>query len=96
MNFRKIGLVLLLVLLVGLFFALDLGQYLNLAYLKSQHGNLLEWKSANPSQSTLLFFLVYVAVTAVSLPGATVMTLAIGAIFGLFWGLVLVSFASTL
>ncbi len=96
MNFRKIGLVLLLVLLVGLFFVLDLGQYLNLEYLKSQHTNLLEWKSANPTQSALLFFLVYVAVTAVSLPGATVMTLAIGAIFGLFWGLVLVSFASTL
>jgi len=96
MNFRKIGLVLLLALLVGLFFVLDLGQYLNLAYLKSQHANLLEWKSANPTQSALLFFLVYVVVTAVSLPGATVMTLAIGAIFGLFWGLVLVSFASTL
>lgn len=96
MNHKKIGLVLLLLLLVALFFIFDLGQYLNLEYLKSRHADLLSWHDSNPLQMALVFFLVYVAVTAVSLPGATVMTLAIGAIFGLFWGTVLVSFASTL
>jgi dihydrolipoamide dehydrogenase len=96
MNFKKAGLVLLLLLLVALFFVLDLGQYLNLEYLKSRHADLLSWRDANPIQSALLFFLVYVAVTAISLPGAAVMTLAVGAIFGLFWGTLLVSFASTL
>ncbi len=96
MNFRKVGLVLLLLLLVTLFFVLDLGQYLNLEYLKSRHVDLLSWRDANPFQSALIFFLIYVVVTAVSLPGAAMMTLAVGAIFGLFWGTVLVSFASTL
>jgi len=96
MNFRKVGLVLLLLLLVGIFFALDLGQYLNLEYLKSRHADLVSWRDADPFQMALVFFLVYVVVTAVSLPGAAVMTLAVGAIFGLFWGTVLVSFASTL
>jgi uncharacterized membrane protein YdjX (TVP38/TMEM64 family) len=51
---------------------------------------------ANPWSSSAGFFLIYVGVTAVSLPGAAVMTLAAGAIFGLWWGLVLVSFASSL
>ncbi|MEJ2529822.1 MAG: FAD-dependent oxidoreductase, partial [Gammaproteobacteria bacterium] len=54
------------------------------------------WRAANPVQIALSFFLVYVVVTAVSLPGAAVMTLAMGAIFGLFWGTILVSFASTM
>ena len=96
MNNRKTGLVLLLLLLIALFFVFDLGQYRNLEYLKSRHAELLSWRESNSLQIGLLFFLVYVAVTAVSLPGAAVMTLAMGAIFGLFWGTVLVSFASTL
>ncbi len=96
MNHKKIGLVLLLLLLVAAFFVFDLGQYLNLEYLKLKHADLLAWRDSNPIQAALIFFLVYVVVTAVSLPGAAVMTLAVGAIFGLFWGAILVSFASTL
>jgi pyruvate/2-oxoglutarate dehydrogenase complex dihydrolipoamide dehydrogenase (E3) component/uncharacterized membrane protein YdjX (TVP38/TMEM64 family) len=96
MSYKKIGLVLLVVLLVAAFFLFDLGQYLNLEYLKSKHADLLAWRDSSPIQAALVFFLVYVVVTAVSLPGAAVMTLAIGAIFGLFWGTILVSFASTL
>ncbi|MEJ2529941.1 MAG: TVP38/TMEM64 family protein, partial [Gammaproteobacteria bacterium] len=96
MKSRKVALVLVLLLLISLFFIFDLGQYLNLEYIKSRHADLLAWRAANPVQIALSFFLVYVVVTAVSLPGAAVMTLAMGAIFGLFWGTVLVSFASTL
>jgi pyruvate/2-oxoglutarate dehydrogenase complex dihydrolipoamide dehydrogenase (E3) component/uncharacterized membrane protein YdjX (TVP38/TMEM64 family) len=96
MKSRKVALVLLLLLLVSLFFIFDLGQYFNLEYLKSRHAELLAWRESSPLQIGLLFFMVYVAVTAISLPGAAVMTLAMGAIFGLFWGTVLVSFASTL
>ncbi len=96
MKSRKVALVLTLLLLVALFFILDLGQYLNLEYVKSRHADLLAWRASDPVQMALLFFLIYVVVTAVSLPGAAVMTLAMGAIFGLFWGTVLVSFASTL
>lgn len=96
MKSRKVALVLLLLLLVALFFVFDLSQYLNLEYLKSRHAELLAWRESSPIQIAVLFFLIYVAVTAISLPGAAVMTLAMGAIFGLFWGTVLVSFASTL
>jgi uncharacterized membrane protein YdjX (TVP38/TMEM64 family) len=96
MDYKKIGLVLLLLILIAVFFAFDLGQYLNLEYLKTKHTDLIAWRDSSPAQAALIFFFVYVVVTAVSLPGAAVMTLAIGAIFGLFWGTILVSFASTL
>ncbi len=96
MNHKKIGLVLLLLLFIAAFFTFDLGQYLNLAFLKSKHSDLMEWRDSNPVQMALIFFVVYVVVTAVSLPGAAVMTLAVGAVFGLLWGTVLVSFASTM
>jgi uncharacterized membrane protein YdjX (TVP38/TMEM64 family) len=96
MNYKKIGLLLLVLLLIIAFFLFDLGQYLNLDYLKSKHTDLLAWRDSSPIQAALTIFVIYVVVTAVSLPGAAVMTLAIGAIFGLFWGVLLVSFASTL
>ncbi|WP_418064574.1 FAD-dependent oxidoreductase [Sedimenticola thiotaurini] len=85
-----------LVLLIASFFLFDLGQYFSLDYLKSQQSALETYRQAHPLQTAALMFLVYVLVTALSLPGAAVMTLAVGAIFGLFWGTVLVSFASTL
>jgi len=85
-------------LLVGvvLFFWLDLGRYLSLAGLQAQQANLAAWRDASPLQAALMFFAAYVAVTALSLPGAAVMTLAGGAIFGLGWGLLIVSFASSI
>ncbi|MFP5306647.1 MAG: FAD-dependent oxidoreductase, partial [Gammaproteobacteria bacterium] len=85
-----------LVLLVGLFFAFDLDRYLSLAYLQSQRAAIVDYRDAHPLATSLGFFAVYVAVTALSLPGAAVMTLAAGAIFGLVWGLVIVSFASSI
>lgn len=84
------------IVLIGVFFAFDLQQYLTLDYLKSQQANLDQLVSENPIRAAGLFFLVYVAVTGLSLPGAAIMTLAAGAIFGLFWGVLLVSFASTI
>jgi pyruvate/2-oxoglutarate dehydrogenase complex dihydrolipoamide dehydrogenase (E3) component/uncharacterized membrane protein YdjX (TVP38/TMEM64 family) len=88
----------LLVLLAAVvaFFALDLGQYLNLAAIKSRQADLEAWRAARPLMAGVIFFAAYVAVTALSLPGAVVMTLAGGAIFGLGWGLLLVSFASSM
>ncbi|MEM8766234.1 MAG: TVP38/TMEM64 family protein [Pseudomonadota bacterium] len=81
--------------LVAAFFVLDLGQYANLDYLKSVRGAALDYVAENPVQASLGYFIVYVLVTGLSLPGAAIMTLAGGAIFGLGWGLLLVSFAST-
>ena len=64
--------------------------------LKQQQANLMAMRDAQPLMVSVVYLLIYVGVTALSLPGAAIMTLAGGAIFGLGWGLLLVSFASTL
>ncbi|MBA2675946.1 bifunctional TVP38/TMEM64 family protein/FAD-dependent oxidoreductase [Ramlibacter sp.] len=78
------------------FFVLDLGQYLRLSTIKSSQAQLEAWRAAQPLQAALIFFAAYVLVTALSLPGAAVLTLAGGAIFGLGWGTLLISFASSI
>jgi pyruvate/2-oxoglutarate dehydrogenase complex dihydrolipoamide dehydrogenase (E3) component/uncharacterized membrane protein YdjX (TVP38/TMEM64 family) len=82
--------------LLALFFGLDLGRFLSLAAIKESQADLLAWRDEQPLVAGLLFFASYVAVTALSLPGAAVMTLAAGALFGLGWGTVIVSFASSI
>ena len=69
---------------------------LTLGNLKVRQADLLEWVTANAWLAAGLFFLAYVAVAAASMPGAAVMTLAAGALFGLLWGTLLVSFASAI
>ncbi|MER2622687.1 MAG: FAD-dependent oxidoreductase [Accumulibacter sp.] len=96
MTIRRLLLIAALAGLVLAYFALDLGRFLSLDYFKSQQLTIEAWRAAQPIQAALLFFATYVAVTGLSLPGATVMTLVAGAVFGLFWGLLLVSFASSL
>ena len=96
MDGRRITLLLLVLAAVAAFFWFDVGSWLTLENLKARQGELQAWQAANPWLSAGIAFLVYVLVTALSLPGATVMTLAIGAVFGLWKGLVLVSFASTI
>ena len=96
MNLRKLIIAGLLLAAVGSFFALDLGRYLNLGFIKHSQSSFQAVFEARPVLVTLAFFGVYVAVTALSLPGATLMTLAAGAGFGLMLGTVVVSFASTL
>ncbi len=93
----KKGLLLLaIILMVILFFAFDLPRYFTLSALKSGLGALLEWRAHSPFLAATLFFLVYVLVVAPSLPGAALMTVAAGALFGLLWGTILVSFASSI
>ncbi len=90
---------LLLAVIAGLivtFFALDLGRFLTLESLKASQSQFAAWYEARPGLVLGGYFLIYVAVTALSLPGAAIMTLAGGALFGLTVGLVLVSFASSL
>mgnify|MGYP000558956921 CR=1 FL=1 len=96
MPIKKIALLLSLAIAVGLFFAFDLGQYLNLHTLKAQQQDIESFRAANPGIATLGYFIIYVLVTALSLPGATLLTLAGGAVFGLWWGLLIISFASTI
>lgn len=85
-----------LVLATALFFVFDLDQYFSLDFFKTQQAAIEAWRDARPVAAALGFFAVYVAVTGLSLPGAAVMTLAVGAIFGLGWGTLIVSFASTI
>lgn len=96
MNSRKILLMGVILALLGSFFVFDLGQYLSLDALKAQQATLNAQVSAQPLMAAGLFFLIYVAVTALSLPGAALMTLLGGALFGLGEGFLLVSFASTM
>ena len=96
MTLRKSLLLGLLVLLIAGFFALDLGHYLTLASLKDQQAALQAQVAANPLLAAASFFALYVTVTGLSLPGAALLTLVAGALFGLWQGLLIVSFASTL
>ncbi len=82
--------------LLALFFAFDLGRFLSLAAIQNRQAELQAWRAAQPLVAGALFFAGYVAVTALSLPGAAVMTLAAGALFGLGWGTLIVSFASSI
>lgn len=91
----RVAILVLVVGLVGVFFYFDLGTYLNLTYLKEIHGDAVAYVAGNALISTVGFFVFYVAVTALSLPGAAIMTLGAGAVFGLPWGMLMVSFAST-
>jgi len=83
-------------LLVVLFFALDLRQYFTLATLKGQQAALMDYYEVHTLPTIGIYMAIYIVVTALSLPGAVVMTLAGGAIFGLPIGTVVVSFASSI
>ncbi|KZZ59339.1 FAD-dependent oxidoreductase, partial [Oleiphilus sp. HI0123] len=96
MDKKKRLLIVALVILIGCFFFFDLAQYLSLDYFKSQQQAISDFHSQNAILSAGIFVMIYIAVTALSLPGAAVMTLAGGAIFGLLQGTILVSFASTI
>jgi len=78
------------------FFALDLNHYLTLDGMKASLGQFEAQRAASPVVVGLVFFSVYVVVTAMSLPGAAILTLAAGALFGLSMGTLIVSFASTI
>ncbi len=93
---KKLTLILAIACAIGAFFAYDLQQYLSFEGLKAGVVEFRHWRDQFPLLTSTGFFLLYVAVTALSLPGAAVMTLAAGALFGLWWGLLLVSFASTI
>jgi pyruvate/2-oxoglutarate dehydrogenase complex dihydrolipoamide dehydrogenase (E3) component/uncharacterized membrane protein YdjX (TVP38/TMEM64 family) len=96
MNSQKIAVLALILVLLAGFFVFDMGQYLSLDAIKTQQAALDAQVEANPWLAGGVFFIVYVLVTALSLPGAALMTLVGGALFGLFGGTLLVSFASTL
>jgi uncharacterized membrane protein YdjX (TVP38/TMEM64 family) len=92
----KLALIALIAVMVGLFYFLGLGEYLNLAYIQRSREAFQAIHESRPLLVSALYMGLYVLVTALSLPGATVLTLAGGYLFGFIAGTVLVSFASTL
>jgi pyruvate/2-oxoglutarate dehydrogenase complex dihydrolipoamide dehydrogenase (E3) component/uncharacterized membrane protein YdjX (TVP38/TMEM64 family) len=95
MRQRQIVILVLIAAAVGAWWYFDLGQWLRFESLSAGIDDLQEWRSANPLLAAGAFFAAYVAVTGLSLPGAAIMTLAGGALFGFWLALLLVSFASS-
>ena len=96
MSKGKLAVVIAIAALAAAFFVFDLKQYVSLAYFESQRALLEARLAEHPLATAAAFFAVYVAVTGLSLPGAAILTLVAGALFGLLWGTVIVSFASSL
>ncbi len=96
MNRRRAAVLAAVALLIAAFFALGGHRVLTFENVKAQQANLQATFAAHPWQTALAYFGAYVAVTGLSLPGAAVMTLLGGAVFGLVWGTLIVSFASSI
>ena len=93
---KRLIIVAVLLIVVAIFFLFDLQAYFTVHALKESLGGLRDWREQSPWLSAGLFFTAYVVMAVLSLPGAAVMTLAGGALFGLLTGLVIVSFASSI
>jgi uncharacterized membrane protein YdjX (TVP38/TMEM64 family) len=95
MKYKKLIVLVLVAAAIAAYFALDLGQYLNLQFLKDRQAAFREYCAENPVQAIGAYFALYVLLTALSIPGATVATLAGGALFDLWLGVLIVLFAAS-
>jgi uncharacterized membrane protein YdjX (TVP38/TMEM64 family) len=93
---KKIALLVVVAALVAAYFALDLGRFLTLEALKANRDALFATYDANRAPFLLGFVLVYIAVTALSLPGAAILTLTGGAVFGALTATLVVNVGATL
>lgn len=96
MNTPRILLLIVIACAITGFFYFDIQQYLSLETLKTQQTRIAAYRDQQPFLALMLYGLIYIAITGLSLPGATLLTLAGGALFGLFWGTIIVSFASSM
>ncbi len=96
MNKKQLVLLLLFLAVLNSFFIFDLGEYLQLSFFQEQKDLFLEYKENNFVLTALLYFFLYILITAFSLPAAALVTLIGGALFGFWWALILVSFSSTI
>ncbi len=94
MKKNRLFLLIALVAAIVAYFVFDLGRFLSLAELKARQDALQTMAQTQPLLTAGTFLLIYTAATALSFPGAAILTLAAGAIFGLWFGTVIVSFAS--
>jgi len=95
-NTSRIIIIMVIGAIIAVFFAFDFQKYLTFEYLKSSRQIFQSYYTGHKLITIATYMAVYILVTSLSLPGATVMTLAGGALFGLWVGLLLVSFASTI
>ncbi|MBL6752990.1 MAG: FAD-dependent oxidoreductase [Pseudomonadales bacterium] len=96
MNRIKLVIAAFILLAVGAYVAFDLGQYLTLEFIQSRLASLQAFRDENFAVTAAIYFVFYVVATGISIPGAILLTLLGGAIFGLWWGTLLVSFASSI
>ena len=96
MSRSKLILVVVLIALVAAFFAFDLGQYLSLAYLKQRQADFAALYAERPLLVIGAYALIYIVVFAFALPVGAVISLAGGALFGVWIGTLVVSFASSI
>ena len=93
---KKILLLSIIAIIVAVFFYFDLGLYLNLDYIKANQARFIEYYNQNTALTIIIYSSIYIIATAISLPGAAILTLLGGSIFGFTKGLILVSFASSI
>lgn len=96
MTRRRLALLFVLLSLVALFFLSGANELLTLANLQAEQARFQAWLAEEPIMVVGGFFILYVLMAALSLPGATLLTVLGGALFGFGWGLLIISFASTL
>ena len=92
----RLALIVVVAVLIAMFLAFDLGRYLSIDFLRTSQAAIATAYAQHPLLTSAAYFGIYVLTAALSIPGATILTLGGGAIFGLLWGTVLVSFASTI
>jgi dihydrolipoamide dehydrogenase len=95
-TFSRLILIIVVIGLIAAFFVFDLGRYLTLDAIKQQQQNFTNYYTANTFLTLGIYFIVYIVVTALSLPGAAILTLLGGALFGVITGVIVISFASTI
>lgn len=96
MTISKTQLLTVFGILIAFFFYFDFDDYFTLSNLQAQQDAILSYYVNHPAMTLLMYGLIYIVITGLSLPGATILTLAGGALFDLFWGTVIVSFASSI
>jgi len=92
----RIVLLVVVLALIALFFVFDLQQFFTLDFVRAQRTAIDGFQARNPALLLIGFFLLYVVVMALALPVAALLTLAAGALFGFWTGVLIVSFASTI
>ena len=93
---KKIIILLLLAILIFGFFFFDLHQYFDFSYIKSKQQAITDYFHTHPVKTSLIFFFIYIAVAGLSLPGAGILSILAGAIFGLALGVAIVLLAATI